>query len=273
MPVGQVSHRVNNREALLKRVSCEIAYHDGELYFDRCGRVLRLVSEQSTEWLSGDIGTKGANTYSLKTGAHFAFNSGSASLILDRTAAADVVKEEDRLHLAETAVSFFQAVIDEFELSDLRRASYREQYYFSAADVSDADAWARNLVRMDDAVNPIANALAGTVTAVGLVFIIVGEEKRYRLAVNGLERHAQIQSGESSISVRASKMHTNQRKVLTDALKAKRAGNVDPSFCTVVDIDTYLEDSSIESFAQLVESCQDGSLHVIQKIANANKKS
>jgi hypothetical protein len=129
---------------------------------------------------------------------------------------------------------------------------YRESISFACGSREESEGWLREL-RLVSVAPGLSAAFGGAIDAAGVALVIVGETCRYRIALNGMERPAQIPFGEAALAVRASAVDKGQRRALLDALKQKRARQIDSAFSVVLDIDAYLvepEEVDLRAFVQ-----------------------
>src|SRR5207245_1188461 len=86
-------------------------------------------------------------------------------------------------------------------------------------------------------------------TALGLQ----GPDCRYRIALSGIERSAQIPVGESSVVVQTSGMTKKQKPAVLEAMKKKRQRQINSAFAVVLDIDAFLEEPAECDLAAFIE--------------------
>jgi hypothetical protein len=96
--------------------------------------------------------------------------------------------------------------------------------------------------------------------AMGVSVVLQGQECHYRIALNGIERSAQLPMGDKALNVRASAVSKNQRDVLIAALKQKRQRQISSSYAAVLDIDTYRKEPKELNLSQFLTGCMSGNL-------------
>jgi len=233
---------VSGKEPFLRRLFFEIRYREGYLYLDHCGRMLNRLFRESSEWMMGTSpNTQGTTVFNLRAGTQFTFSSESANLTLDKTTSEEVIEDQEAADFLIQLDHLFGVLLDELELGGFTRIGYREQHHFSFDTKDEAETWITQLGAFS--VNQsLLKAFAGTQDAFGIALIIVGEDCRYRIGLNGIERSAQLPFGDAVLAIKASGASTNQKKILLDRLKQKRSRQINSAFAVVLDIDAYLED-------------------------------
>ena len=83
-------------------------------------------------------------------------------------------------------------------------------------------------------------AFHATPEALLSALVVQGQDCRYRIALSGIERSAQIPVGESSVVVQTSAAAKKQRRAVLEAMKKKRQRQIDSAFAVVLDIDAFL---------------------------------
>src|SRR5262245_4350102 len=110
---------IRGREPLLRQVACEVRYHDGQLYLDRCGRLLKVLLGKAPEWAAAPGPTpQGTSAYNLRTGAQLGFSMASASLALDKTATDEVIDQAEVDEFLRQVDTAFALVLDELEVTE-----------------------------------------------------------------------------------------------------------------------------------------------------------
>ena len=244
---------VLGKEPLLRRIVCEARYQDGQLYLDHCGRLLKRLLTGAPEWVvAPDPTPQGTAVYSLRTGVQLAFSMSSASLVLDKTATDEVIDEAEVAGFLEHVESTLGLVLDELEATEFTHVGYREHHYFSFETKEESEKWLQEL-GVATITPALYQAFATTPEALGVALVMQGEDCRYRIALNGIERSAQIPAGETVLNVRASAAPRNQKQVLIEALKKKRQRQINSAFAVVLDIDAFLlnpTEVNLRAFAQ-----------------------
>src|SRR5262249_10547495 len=133
---------LHGKEPLLRHMTCEVRYDDGYLYLDHCGRLLKKLVGDGTEWIVTPNPTAQRTTvFNLLDGTALGFNFQSASLTLDRTAADEVITAEEADVFVKQTGDMLEKIIDELEVTEFTRVGYREQYYFSFESKEESEKW------------------------------------------------------------------------------------------------------------------------------------
>jgi hypothetical protein len=244
---------VRGKEPLLRRMVCEVRYQDGYLYLDHCGRLVNSLLKQAPEWVVAPEPTpQGTTLYNLHTNTQLAFSSVSASLSLDKSSSDEFIDEEEKAAFKEQVEASLGLVLGELEVTEFRRIGYREHHYFSFDSKEESEKWLVDLGLMTVAPE-LHQAFQAKLEGLGVAFVLEGEDCRYRVALNGIERSAQIPIGETTLTIRASAMPKNQRHVLIDQLKKKRQRQINSAFAVLLDIDAYLLEPEELNLAEFVE--------------------
>jgi hypothetical protein len=246
-------HLIHGKEPQLRRMACEIRYHDGQLYLDHCGRLLKQLTKSAPEWVVAPNPTpQGTTLLNLRTGTQLSFSMASASFDLDKTSADEVIDAEEAKEFVDQAAWSLGRIIDELEASDFTHLGYREHYYFACESKEESEEWIRGL-----GLFPVAPSLyqsfAAKPDALGVAVILEGSDCRYRIGLNGIERSAQLPVGEATLTVRASGTHKDQKKVLLEAMKKQRRRQINTAFAVVLDIDVFLVDPTEPELRSFME--------------------
>jgi hypothetical protein len=233
---------IRGKEPMLRKVICEVRYADGHLYLDHCGRLLKSLVGEDPAWVvSPDPTPQGSSALNFRTGMQLGLSIHACSLTLDKTAADEVIDEDEVGTFAERTGAIFETVLDEFEVTQFSRLGYRETYYFPFENKEDSEQWLRDLGIFTVAPG-LYDAFAARPDVASLAVVIEGEECRYRITLNGIEQAAQMPIGESVINVRARDLHEKQKKAFLESMKRKRQRQISSAFAVVLDIDTFLLD-------------------------------
>jgi hypothetical protein len=231
---------LHGKEPLLRQMTCEVRYQDGYLYLDHCGRLLKRLVHDSAEWIvAPEPAPQGTTLLNLLAGTALRFGLRSASIGLDRTAADEVIATDEANEFIKEVGDVLEMVIDELEVAELTRVGYREQYYFSFDSKEDSEKWIGEL-GLFSVPQGLLKAFGATPEALGVVLMIQGQHCHYRIAVNGIERSAQVPVGDSTVVVQSTVATKKQKQVLLEAMKKKRQRQIDSAFAVVLDIDAFL---------------------------------
>jgi hypothetical protein len=232
--------RICGKEPMLRRIVFELRYQDGQLYLDHCGRLLKRLLKASTEWVvASEPTSQAASLYNVTTGTQLGFSSSSASLLIDKTVSDELIDAEEVATFLEQVDPVLGMVLDELEVSEFLRIGFRQHFYFPCDTQEESEQWIRNLGVVAVSSN-VAQAFAGSLEDLGFAITLQGEECRYRIALNSIERSAQVPVGDTVLSIRTSGIPRGQKKALVDALKKKRQRQINSAFAVLLDMDAYL---------------------------------
>ena len=82
-----------------------------------------------------------------------------------------------------------------------------------------------------------------------------GDDCSYRVALNAIERSAQVPIGETMLTIRSSALPENQQNVLKETLKKQRQRQINAAFAAVVDIDAYRMDPVELDIGNFIQDC------------------
>lgn len=235
-------HLLRGKEPMLRQLIFELRYRHGYTYLDRCGKILNRILRDAPEWVLGSEGSpQGAALYSMRNRCRFSFSSTKLDLGLDYTTADDEMPAEDIATFVEYVAYFSRLITDELTLNEFPRLGLRLLYYFPCSSKEESEKWLQGLGAFT--VSPrVLEAFGGELDAAGMSLVVFGKDCRYRIALNGVETSAQLDMGPEILTVRASALKENQRKMLLDQLKEKRRRQVNSGYAVVVDVDAYLEE-------------------------------
>ncbi len=244
---------IRGKEPLLRQMACEFRYHDGQLYLDRSGRLLKQLVADSPDWIiAPDPTAQGTSLYNIRIGTRLAFSLSSTSLVLDKSSSDEVIAEDEVASFLDQVDSTFGLIVDELEITEFLRIGYREQFHFPFEKKEDSEKWLGDLGLFTVAPS-LYGAFSSTPEALSFALLLQGEECRYRIALTGMERSAQIPIGEATLAVRSSTVHENQRKVLMETLRKERQRQINSAFAVVLDIDAFLLEPREPDMRRFVE--------------------
>jgi hypothetical protein len=230
---------LHGKEPILRHMTCEVRY-EGYLYLDHCGRLLKKLVGDGSEWIVAPNPTvQGTTAFNIVAGTSLGFNLQSARVTLERTSGDEKIEAEEAEAFIEQAGDTLETVVDELEVTELTRVGYREQYHFPVESKEEAEKWIGELGLFSVSPN-LLQAFQATLETLGVALVVRGQECSYRIAVNGIERPAQIPVGDSSVVVRETATSKKQRKALLEAMKKQRQRQINSAFAVILDIDAFL---------------------------------
>jgi hypothetical protein len=230
---------LRGKEPILRHMTCEVRY-EGYLYLDPCGRLLKKLVGDGSEWIVAPNPTvQGTTAFNIVAGTSLGFNLQSARVTLERTSGDEKIAAEDVGTFMQQVGDVLEQVIDELEVTELTRIGYREQYHFPAESKEEAEKWIGELGLFSVSAN-LFQAFQATPETLGVALVVQGQECSYRIAVSGIERPAQVPVGDSSVVMQATTATKKQKRMLLEAMKKKRQRQIDSAFAVVLDIDAFL---------------------------------
>ncbi len=256
MAKGFTTYRaINGKEPLLRHMVCEVRCRDGHLYIDHCGRLLRKLLHSSPDWVvAADPNSNGTKVFHLSAGVTLNLSMQGASLELNKTATDECISAQESLQFAELADSSFGLIFDELEITEWSRIGFRELYYFPCETKADSEQWMRELGLVSLSAS-VATSFEGRVDSVGVAVVVEGEDCSFRIAINGIERPAQLPVGAATLTIRSSGLSAKQDEALNKTLLQKRQRQINAAFAAVVDIDAYRNDPIELDVAGFIQEC------------------
>jgi hypothetical protein len=238
---------VHGKVPILYKLAYELRYRQGFAYLDKCGRIINKIQRNFPEWVThGDPSPQSAALVSMRNGAVLNFSSVSVSLGLEMPVGGDPLTVEDVHSFIESADSITALVIDQLGivLEQLVRIGFRPWFLFASNDQEDAEAWLLRLgvFSVSDA---LSGSFGGTIESAQVGIVIAGEDRHFRVGLTGMERQAQLDLGQSVLSVRPRSLEENQREFLQQQMKVRRRMRQNPQFVAGVDIDCYQENPKV----------------------------
>jgi hypothetical protein len=245
---------LKGKEPFLRRMVCEVRFHDGQLYLDRTGRMLKKLVQDAAWVISPEPTSKGTTVFHMVEGLQLSFSMYGASLDLDRINTEELIDAEEADRFVASAEANLGFVVDELEASEFERLGFRQWYYFSFDSKEETEEWLRGLGLFSASPNLLASFQAEP-EAMGVSFVMQGQDCHYRILLNGIERSAQLPMGETNLNIRASAVSEKRKTALLAALKQKRQRQLNAAFAVVLDMDTFrLEPEELE-LSQFLGDC------------------
>jgi hypothetical protein len=245
---------LKGKEPFLRRMVCEVRFQDGQLYLDHTGRLLKKLVQDEAWVVSPQPTTAGTAVFHLVKGLQLSFSMSSASLDLDRGSAGDVIDPEEAAEFITSAEETLGFVVDQLEATRFERLGFRQWYNFSFESKEETELWLRDLGLFS--VSPsLLGSFEATPEAMGVSFVMRGQECDYRIALNGVERAAQLPMGDTSLNIRASAVSEKSKKALLEAMKQKRQRQINSSFAVELDLDAYRKEPQDLEIAHFLGEC------------------
>jgi len=234
---------IKTRDPLLQKVVFEVRYRHGFVYLDNCGRTINKIMSESPEWIlqSGAVSPQNAPLASLSNSALFNFSSLKYDLSIERPPDKDPLSSEDVDALADQAEFLHAIVSDSLGLEEFTRIGFRAWYVFACSSREDAEQWLRDLgcYRVEP---KLVSAFGSDIDSSSMSVVILGHDRKFRIALNGVEIQAQIDFGQGILSVSARSLSEDQKSFLIEQQRVKRRLRQSPEFAAMIDIDAFHED-------------------------------
>jgi hypothetical protein len=180
---------------------------------------------------------------SLRTGCGFSFSSEGLAISLEKPGAGDPPSDKELQEFTDQADILSRIVIDQLGLKEFVRVGFRVWYLFACDTKEEAEKWIRNLGYYSIA-SDLNKAFDGAVEITNATVIIGATDRKFRIALNGVENQAQLDMGEEILNVRAANLSKDQDKLLKEQMRVKRRLTVNPGFAAMIDVDAF-QDSPI----------------------------
>lgn len=250
----------------LHKLAFELRYQFGHTYLDRCGRTINAIQRTAPEWLTTDAGLQGTALLSIRNASVFAFSSASLNLVLEQPIDAEIKAES--IEAFQEQVGLLSAiVIDELGLDEFTRIGLRSVFAYPTNDKADTERWMSSL-KWFNLSDSLREAFGQTVESTGFSAVMTGEDRHYRVAVNGVEKPPQVEGGASPVQVRTSTLSEGQNKAYKAQLLQKHKRLTEASYAVSIDIDAYQENPFAPDVADFVRTSREQTssrLHTLAK--------
>jgi hypothetical protein len=204
--------QIKGKIAILQKVVFELRYNYGFTYLDRCGRTINAIIREQPEWVlkSDAPNPQVAGLVSIRNGCSFNFSSFKYDFSLEMPLGAEHPLSDDELKDFVEQVDILSRIVqDHLGLKEFSRIGFRAWYLFGCRDKEEAENWLRGLPCFS--LSPhLSAAFGGQFESAGIAAIIAGNDRKFRVAFNAIERHAQLDLGEGLLQVRASSLSKKQ---------------------------------------------------------------
>jgi len=239
-----VAMKIGGRDAILQKVVFELRCRNGYTYLDSCGRTVNTIMREQPEWVlrSESASPQNAPLLSLRNSCIFNFSSLKCDLSIERAPDKDPLGEKDVEVFAEQAENLHAIVADCLGLREFTRIGFRAWYIFGCSSSEDSEKWLLGLGCYQIGTNLRSAFDNAEVESGSLSVVIVGEDRKFRIAFNGVELQAQIDFGSGILSVRPRDLPTDQHRVLLEQERVRQRMRQMPEFAAMIDIDAFQEE-------------------------------
>jgi hypothetical protein len=261
MAQGRSIGSIRGKEPILHKLVFELRYRYGFTYLDRCGRIANMILQTSPEWIvaAENVNPQNAPMTSLVNGCAFTYSALKLDFTLDQTVGGPAFQQSDIDHFVVQVDQLTSIVVDQLGLREFTRIGARAWYLFACNDKQEAETWLQGLkyYSVDD---KLSSGFEGKVESLGVAVVISGEERKYRIAFNGVERQASIEIGSTALSIRPRSLSKGQNQFLKQQLKEQRRIKQNPGFAAMIDVDAFLDDPAVIDPSEFVRTSIDGFL-------------
>jgi hypothetical protein len=248
--------QIKGKNAILQKIVFELRYNHGFTYLDRCGRTINAIMREQPEWIlkSDPPNPQTAGLVSIRNGCSFNFSSFKYDFSLEMPLGAEQSLSDDELKDFVEQVDILSRIVqDHLGLKDFSRIGFRAWYLFGCRDKEEAEKWLCSLSCYS--VSPqFSAAFGGQFESAGVAAVIAGADRKFRVAFNVVERHAQLDLGEELLQVRASSLSKEQNKHLQKQERVKRRMRSNPEYAALIDIDAYQEEPLVVDPRDFIET-------------------
>lgn len=238
---------VHGKVPLLFRLNYELRYREGYVYLDKCGRILNKIQRDYPEWIvQGEAGPQAAPLVNMKNASVFTFSSTNLTLGMEMPVGGSALTKSDVDSFLQSANYLTALVVDQLGIGDeqITRIGFRPWFIFGAESQEEAENWLRNL-GVYTLPESLAAAFGGAIESAAVAVVIEGEDRHFRVSLTGGERQAQLDLGQSVLTIRPRTLSKGQNEALKDQLATRRRMRQNPEFVALVDIDCYQENPEI----------------------------
>lgn len=264
--------KIDGRSSICHKVVYEVRYKYGFTYLDRCGSTINEIMKTAPEWILAEAtpNPQNAPLLSLRNGTRFNFSALKYDFALEQTLGAEKDLERSDLDEFIEQVGFVSAIVnDRLGLKDFNRVGFRIWYLFGCSSKEESERWILELFPDSSVDATVAKAFGGPIEARNYVILVSSQDRKFRISVNGVERNAQVDLGDSILGIRASQLSSGQDKFLIQQLQAKKRIRMNPEFAAMIDVDAFVErPKDVEARDFVSESLK----QIEERLPNAFKK-
>jgi hypothetical protein len=226
-------------KGLYHKLVFEVRYDHGLIYLDRCGTTANRIMDTFPEWVLSNEGTvnpQNAPLVSVSSGSEFNFGPLKYDFSLEQPINAEVGLTKDDIDVFVSQVdSVGRIVHEELDLKAFLREGFRVWYVFGANSEEHANQLLLGIKAFQ--TDPIlTEAFSGELESQGHVAVIAAKDRKFRIAVNVVERLEKLNLGTQAVQVLPRKLPRKQREALLGQLKAKRRILANPQHAVMKDV-------------------------------------
>lgn len=263
---------MNWHDRVLEQIVLEIRYNDGQLYLDRCGRLLREILKLSPEWIAEEQATpQKASLLSSRNGCLLNFGMNRMSLSLFRSPEHSGLEEKDVEGFFEQADANVELILDRLEVKDIDRVGCRIINSFPMNTSEESEEWiaSKNLCQIPQSVSDL---FEGRVTAQSFVIVIEASDMSFRLSVSGIERLVPVNTGKRKSSIRVRELSKGQKQELARQVKHAKLDRQNSPYAVLIDVDAFADHPQQVNAPEFSKKAFDKSKTTVQEIVKGLRK-
>lgn len=219
------------------RIVFELRYESGELYWDRCGRVARVLAAKPG-WSLQLTDVNGCHIWNEDQNLTFTYSPTKLDLVQSQNQ--DVSDLLSSGEFAVIAEEFCETVVRNLEVDFFPRIGFRLWTLYGTESVDDASS---RIADMSFFSPSKALDGLGELSNLSHSVVIARPTHMVRVAATPFEQQVHIPPSVIAASRQQAHRHwKDQKKVLLQKLKAKKAIEAYPSVGVMIDLDAFIED-------------------------------
>jgi hypothetical protein len=261
---GTSMKMIRGRSLNLHKIVFDLRYLYGYTYLDRCGKTINAIIKECPEWVPSDQASpQNTPLMSMLNGCLFNFSSIKMDFSIEQSLDSEIGQSDLNAFMTQVGL-VSRIVIDQLSLKEFLRVGLRAWYIARCESKPEAEKWLASL-EVYSISDKARKAFGEVVDAVGIAIVIAGEDRMYRLSLNGVERSGQIDRANDTVPIRASMLSNDQKRIYKQRLNQKRNPGGMPQYAAMIDIDAYQEnpydvdprdfaESSLSQFGKRLEA-------------------
>jgi len=219
------------------RLIFELRYESGELFWDRCGRIARSLAA-ARGWACQSVDTNGCHLWNEDQ--NLAFTYSATKLDLSQSQNQDVSDLLPPGEFAAIAEEFSEVVVRALEVNSFPRIGFRLWALHATESVEDAS----SRIRRMSFFSPCKALMGlGDLSHVSHAVVLARSKHMVRVAATPFEQQVRLApSLVAAARADARKHDKDQKKVLIQRMRAKKAIKTFPPVGIMIDLDAYIED-------------------------------
>jgi hypothetical protein len=183
-------------------------------------------------------------------------------LSIDRASKEGDLNDAELKAFAKDADQATRVIIDQLGLDEFDRIACRAWYLFDAMTLDEANKWLADL-NLFSASPHLASGFEGILESSSGAFVITGEDRKFRVNFEAVERTIEVDLGDSIINVPPQQLSTAKNRgeksprqqANIKQLRQREFSKKHPPYAAIIDVDAYTESpESIEPEAFLISS-------------------